>query len=228
MADSAAFDALLSDIALWVLPLIIAITFHEAAHAWAANAYGDDTAKRLKRLTFNPLRHIDTFGTILIPGMLLLSKAPFIFGYAKPVPVNFDRLTPARQGMFMVAVAGPATNSALAVASALLLHVSDAGVSPEEAPWMFRMLYLSLQVNCVLAVLNLLPILPLDGGRMVAALLPPALSVRWGRLERYGFPIIILLLLSPLLIGINLPKILIADPAYWLLEHILRLTGSGG
>lgn len=210
----------------WLLPVVIAITFHEASHAWVANLYGDDTAKRQGRMTFNPLRHVDRIGTILLPGMLYLLSSPVLFGYAKPVPVDFQRLRPLRKGMFMVAAAGPATNLVLAMVSALLLH-SEIWVTPEEAPWWFQMLTISVVANCVLAVLNMLPILPLDGGRMLSALLPEALARRYARMERFGMGVLLAILFVPLLFGVSMVEILVGEPAMWLATTVMRLVGIG-
>ncbi len=216
----------LSDALAWVLPLILAVTLHEVAHGWAALLFHDDTAKRARRLSLNPLRHIDRFGTIILPGLLYLMHSPVLLGYARPVPVDFNRLAPPRTGMFCVAVAGPLTNIVLALMCGVLLHL-DRVVTPEDAPLFFRMLYLSIQINCVLAALNLLPLLPLDGGRMLNAVLPESLRPLHTRSERFGFPLILLMLLLPAFVGIDLPGMLIGTPAEWLMEHVLVLTGNG-
>ena len=141
----------------WVLPVLLAVTLHEAAHGFAAKLFGDDTAQRAGRLSLNPIRHIDPVGTILIPGLLLLTGAPFLFGYAKPVPVAFHRLHPQRLGVIGVAVAGPATNVALAIASILLL-VGLPSFSPAVNDWLATTLQQSIWLNCILAVFNMLPI----------------------------------------------------------------------
>lgn len=207
----------IADISAWVIPVVLAITLHEAAHGWVAEKFGDDTARRMGRITFNPLKHIDRFGTIIFPALLLLIKSPIIFGYAKPVPVNFDQLTPPRFGMFMVAIAGVTVNFLLAFASALLLHI-DQWVSPEQAPWVFKNLYRSITINCALIVLNMIPLLPLDGGRVVDAWLTGSVR-RWYRaVERYGIFIVLALLL--------LFDQIVSVPAYWLVERILWLSGN--
>ena len=216
----------LIDASAWVLPVLLAITLHEAAHGWMANKFGDDTAKQLGRITANPFKHIDKYGTIIVPGLLLLAKSPFLFGYAKPVPVNFSRLHPARAGMFWVAVAGVLVNLALALITGLLLHI-DMWVTPEEAPWLFQNLYRSLQINAVLIVFNLIPILPLDGGRAVYALLPAGLQQHFRKLERFGIWLVVLIFLVPMAFGINeIAEIAIAQPAFWLIEQVLWLTGN--
>ncbi|NBO19943.1 MAG: site-2 protease family protein, partial [Proteobacteria bacterium] len=153
------------DISAWVVPVLTAIILHEVAHGWVAEKLGDPTARILGRITLNPLRHIDPVGTILFPAVLIAINAPLVFGSAKAVPVNFSLLRPKRLGMALVALAGPATNVLLALLSGLLLHI-DKLVTPEQAPWLFTNLYRSLMLNCVLISFNLIPLLPLDGGRV--------------------------------------------------------------
>ncbi len=219
-------EAWLIDASAWVLPVVLAITLHEAAHGWMAGRFGDDTAKKLGRVTFNPLKHVDKFGTILFPAFLLLMKAPVIFGYAKPVPVNFSRLYPPRKGMFWVALAGVLVNFALAIFTGILLHI-DAWVTPEEAQWLFLNLYRSLQINCVLIVFNLIPILPLDGGRAVYALLPGAGQRIFRKTERFGIPLVLLVFLVPIFFGVtDIAEKAIGEPTFWLLEQVLWLTGN--
>lgn len=216
----------LVDASSWVIPVVLAITLHEAAHGWMANQFGDDTAKRLGRVTFNPIKHIDKFGTLIFPGLLVLIQSPVVFGYAKPVPVYFSRLHPKRLGMFMVAFAGPGTNILLAVASAMLLHI-EPWVTPEDAPWLYQNIYHSLMINCVLVVFNMIPILPLDGGRVVDSFLWGSIKRVYGKLEKYGIPLLFIILLVPPLMGYNLMQDLLAPPVMWLLERIMTLTGNG-
>lgn len=220
-----AYDAL-PDATAWVLPVLLAVTLHEAAHGWMAKRFGDRTATEAGRVSFNPLRHVDLFGTVLLPGMLLLAHSPVLFGYAKPVPVNMNRLWPRRKGELCVAAAGPATNVLLALGSALLLHL-DAFITPEQAPWIYMNLYRSVIINCSLAVFNLLPILPLDGGRVVHAMLPEQPAMRWARSERYGILLVLVLLFIPALGGVNILGSVVGGGAGALVETVLQLTGNG-
>src|SRR5215475_12986373 len=159
----------------WVLPALIAITFHEAAHAFVARMLGDETASRLGRVSLNPLKHIDPVGTVLLPALLLAARSPFLFGYAKPVPVNFRALRNPRIGMVLVAAAGPAMNIALAIVAALGFHL--VGYLPAPAnQWASLNLKNALIINAVLAVFNLFPLPPLDGGRIAVGLLPNVLG----------------------------------------------------
>jgi Zn-dependent protease len=219
----------LLQVAIIAIPIIIAITFHEAAHGYVAHLFGDETAMRLGRVTFNPLKHIDPFGTIILPAFLLLTHAGFLFGYAKPVPVNFNALRNPKRDMIWVAAAGPATNIVLAIVSALLLFAAlRAGVS--QYSWVDAMLLASIEINLVLAILNLMPLPPLDGGRVVTGLLPRPLAIPFARLERYGMVIILLaLFLLPYIgakLGLNLDifQYLIARPVSWIMHQVVAVT----
>lgn len=218
---------------VWIVPVILAITLHEAAHAWTAQKLGDDTAQRLGRVTFNPIAHIDRFGTIIVPGLLLLMNAGFLFGWAKPVPVNFRRLRNPRRDMVLVAAAGPAINIAIAIFSAWLLRWY--GLLPEAAiDWARNTLYASVVINVILAVFNMLPLPPLDGGRIAVGLLPAPLARPLARLERYGFVILLgLLFLLPWIgaqmgLDLNLFGRLILEPTLWIISFIMGLMGFGG
>jgi Zn-dependent protease len=218
-------------VSVWVLPLLIAITFHEAAHAFVAHRLGDNTAYDLGRVSFNPFRHIDPFGTVLLPGILLLSHAPFLFGYARPVPVNFRNLNHPRLGMVWVALAGPATNIALALLAALAFHglaFAPAGTTQ----WLADNLKNALIINVLLAVFNMLPIPPLDGGRVAVGLLPNVLAYPLSRLEPYGLLILIgILIVLPLAgsqFGLNLDVIsaIIRTSTGAVIRFLLVLTGN--
>jgi Zn-dependent protease len=221
----------LYDISVWVLPLVIAITFHEAAHGFVAHHFGDDTAWKLGRVSFNPLRHIDPFGTLIMPAILLLSHSPFLFGYAKPVPVNFRALRNPRIDMVWVALAGPATNIALALFAAAAFHVL--GLLPANAAqWVADNLKNSLVINVILAVFNMMPIPPLDGGRVAVGLLPKPLALPLARLEPFGMLILIgFLILLPLAgsqFGLNLDVIstILRNVTGYLIWLILVATGN--
>jgi len=216
----------------WILPLVIAITFHEASHGFVARLFGDDTAWRLGRVSFNPLKHIDPFGTVLLPGLLLLTRAPFLFGYAKPVPVNFRALRHPKRDSVFVAAAGPAMNLALATLSAIIVHLI-VYVPTTAQPWVFSNLINSLQINVFLAVFNLMPIPPLDGGRIAVGVLPEPLSKPLAALEPYGMLILIaLLLIAPMLstqTGMDLGFVWrwVTNITGWIIAGILRITGLG-
>jgi Zn-dependent protease len=221
----------LYNISVWILPLLFAITFHEAAHGFVAHRLGDNTAYDLGRVSFNPLRHVDPFGTVIMPAILLMSHSPFLFGYAKPVPVNFRALRSPRIDMVWVALAGPATNIALALAAAAAFHVVD--FLPENAgQWLADNLKNAVVINVILAIFNMMPIPPLDGGRVAVGLLPNAIAVPLSRLEPFGMLILIgFLILLPLAgsqLGLNLDVIstILRTTTGYLIRLILAVTGN--
>ena len=202
-------DFSLATIVLWAVPVVFAITLHEAAHGYVARMFGDHTAWMLGRVTLNPVKHIDPVGTLLVPGMLFLvaklTAAPlFIFGWAKPVPVNFGNLRNPKRDMFWVAGAGPFANFAMAIAWALLFKLALPGAA-FASDGMREMASAGVQVNLMLMALNLLPILPLDGGRIAVSLLPHSLAMSYARLEPYGFMVVILLLATGILSDLMAP-----------------------
>jgi Zn-dependent protease len=199
----------LATIVLWAVPVVFAITLHEAAHGFVARQFGDQTAYMLGRVTLNPLKHIDPIGTIAVPGFLIavsmLTRAPlFIFGWAKPVPVNFGNLRHPKRDMLWVAGAGPCANFVMALAWALLLKAAAPG-GMIDSNGFFEMAKAGIDVNLVLMALNLLPIPPLDGGRIALSLLPGPIAYRYSRLEPYGFMIVIALLATGVLNYLMLP-----------------------
>lgn len=219
------------EFSVWVLPVLLAVTLHEAAHGWVAWKLGDDTAYSLGRVTFNPVRHIDPFGTVIMPALLLfMSGGKFMFGFAKPVPVNFMRLRKPRRDMIWVAAAGPGANIMIALACGALLHVIP--VLPESfGRWLALNLSNAIWINALLAVFNMLPLPPLDGGRVAVGLLPVSLARPLAKLERYGLFIILgIVFLLPWIGGklgvtLNVFEWLVVYPAAILSKAILTLTG---
>ncbi len=213
------------------LPAILAITLHEAAHGFVAWRLGDDTAYRLGRVTFNPLRHIDPFGTVLLPAVMYFTTG-FVFGWAKPVPVNFARLDHPRRDMVWVALAGPGTNFLLAVASAVLwrlVHSQDGIVGL----WLQSAAMISILVNVILMVFNLIPLPPLDGGRVAVGILPDFLALPLARLERFGMLILLgAFFLLPMLgreigVDLNVMSWVLGPPVDAVIGFIQALTGNG-
>ena len=230
---SGQFNDFIGIISIWALPVILAVTLHEAAHGWVAWKLGDDTAYRLGRVTFNPLRHIDLVGTIVVPIVMLLAKTGFVFGWARPVPVRFGRLGAPRRDMILVAAAGPGINLVLALVSAAMIHLTTA--LPESvAELVSSNLNNSIVVNVLLAVFNMLPLPPLDGGRVAVGLLPATLARSLANLERYGLFILVgLIFILPrvgdaLGFSINPFFWLVGVPMIYVIGVIEDVTGVSG
>ncbi|WP_038014159.1 site-2 protease family protein [Thalassobaculum salexigens] len=241
------FQILVMRASIWALPVLLAITLHEAAHGWAAAKLGDPTARLLGRVTLNPFAHVDLIGTILIPLALLLMNAPFVFGYAKPVPVNFSRLRNPRRDMGLVAIAGPLSNLFLAFLGCLAAHFFSFSLPVDysvsswiqyasttgliEQPWYISVILLLVGFNLIIAVFNMLPIPPLDGGRILVSILPDWAAWKVARLERAGLFIVIgVLFLLPyfareLGYDFNVTGVLIWAPVDFLMSVIATLTG---
>ncbi len=208
-------------IAVWILPVIFAITVHEAAHGWVAKKYGDNTADIQGRLTVNPIKHIDWLGTVILPGLLLLTGTGFIFGWAKPVPVDARNFKKPLHDMAMVALAGPLSNVLMALSWAMLARLGMAiGASAEfiSLPLIYSGIA-GISINLVLALINLLPIPPLDGSRILTALLPHRLAWQYNQLERYGFIILLVLLYTKIL------NVLLAYPLHFAQNLFLSIAG---
>ncbi len=215
--------------AVWILPILIAVTLHEAAHGYIALLLGDKTALRMGRISLNPLRHVDPFGTIIFPAAALLAGGP-LFGWAKPVPVNFLALRHPRRDMVLVSLAGPGMNLLLAVLAAALIYIVPH--LPDGAQdWTLQNLQNAIFLNILLAVFNMLPVPPLDGGRVVTGLLPRPLALPYARLERFGMLLVIgVFVLVPLVLGSTGRRYspfvwLVAAPAIWLETQLYALFG---
>jgi Zn-dependent protease len=220
-------DGLVWNVATWLVPLIIAIVFHEVAHGLVANALGDPTAKLRGRLTLNPIKHVDPVGTVVLPMVLAVSGAP-VFGWAKPVPVRSERLRNPRFHMVLVALAGPGMNLLLGLIAALAIALlfAYAPASP-TVEFLAQNLFNFMAINIFLAVFNMIPLPPFDGGHIVEGLLPRKLAVRFGKLRRYGLPLLIILLfilpaVSP---HANIVDQLVLPPVQWLLRVLLPQAG---
>lgn len=210
---------LLQRIVVWILPVVFAITVHEVAHGWMAKKMGDNTASMLGRLTLNPIKHIDPIGTIVIPGLLLLTFTGFIFGWAKPVPVDPRYFKNPRRDMALVALAGPVANLLMAIAWALLARIGGL-ISVEfiSLPFIY-MGIAGITINLVLALLNLLPIPPLDGSRILTGILPSYWAWQYNRLERFGFIILLVLLYTKVL------GVVLAYPMYVAQKLFFSIAG---
>ena len=207
----------LQRIAVWILPVIFAITVHEVAHGWVAKKYGDNTASMLGRLTLNPIKHVDLFGTLIIPGLLLLTGTGFIFGWAKPVPVDARNFKNPRRDMAIVALAGPVSNVLMAIGWALVARIGvtiGAQFESVSLPLIYTGIA-GISINLVLALINLLPIPPLDGSRVLTGILPNYWAWQYNRLERFGFVILLLLLYTKALNLILAYPMFIAQQAFF-------------
>ena len=227
-------SGILYQITVWVIPVLTAITLHEAAHGWVAWKLGDDTALRLGRVTFNPLKHVDQFGTIILPAILILMGAPFLFGYAKPVPVNFGRLRQPRRDMILVAAAGPGINIAMAFIAALAFHLVPLVPSGGPSEWIADNLRNAFLINIVLAVFNMFPLPPLDGSKVLAGFLPDRQALRFLRFDRYGLLILMALLILPPLIGsqlgmdLSILKWILLPPVEFVSDILIQAAGLSG
>jgi Zn-dependent protease len=225
-------EGLLFRLTTWIVPLVFAIVLHEISHGWVANAFGDPTAKNLGRLSPNPIRHVDPFGTVILPLVLAVTGAP-VFGWAKPVPVVAARMRNPRLHMMLVALAGPGMNLALALIAAFVLaFVVGTADQPAGVATVFIIANLSnfLLINVFLAIFNLLPVPPFDGGHVVEGLLPRRLAAKWRAMGRYAFVILILLLLVLPMVApqLNVVEWLVVPPVRLVLGGIAALAGLGG
>jgi Zn-dependent protease len=209
-------SSIIQQISIMAIPLLLGVILHEVAHGWVAGKLGDPTARLMGRLTLNPISHIDLFGSILIPGILILSHAPFLFGYAKPVPVNFRNLRDPKKDMVWVALAGAVVNLFLALGFSILLRILTIALPLLESPFLslvflplVKMIYFGVQINVALAVFNLIPIPPLDGGRVMVGLLPLNAAYKYSKIEPYGFFILIGLLVTHILDWLISPPIIL-------------------
>ena len=208
-------------IAVWILPVIFAITVHEVAHGWVAKKYGDNTAAHLGRLTLNPLKHIDLFCTIILPTLLLITGTGFIFGWAKPVPVDPRHFKKPRQDMAIVALAGPASNLLMAIGWALIARIGVTVGTDNEAIAM-PLIYTGIagiSINLVLMLLNMLPIPPLDGSRILSGILPSYWAWQFNKLERFGFIILLVMLYTKVL------NVVLDYPLYFVQQWFFTLAG---
>ncbi len=208
---------LLQRIVVWILPVIFAITVHEVAHGWVAKRYGDNTASALGRLTLNPIKHVDLIGTLIIPGLLLLSGTGFIFGWAKPVPVDARNFKNPLRDMAVVALAGPVSNFLMALGWALIARLG-VSIGAQAEAISLPLIYTGvagISINLVLALINLLPIPPLDGSRVLSGILPNYWAWQYNRLERFGFIILLALLYTNTLSSILAVPLFVAQKAFF-------------
>ena len=213
--------SLIQRIVVWILPVIFAITVHEVAHGWVAKKYGDNTASMLGRLTLNPIKHIDLMGTIILPGLLLITGTGFIFGWAKPVPVNPNNFKHPRQNMAIVALAGPVSNLLMAIGWALIARLGvmlGSGNEPIALPLIYSGVA-GISINLILMLLNMLPIPPLDGSRILSGILPSSWAWQFNKLERFGFVILLGMLYF------NVLGVILAYPKYVLEQWFFTLAG---
>lgn len=203
---------------IWILPVLFAITLHEVAHGWVAKLLGDKTAEKMGRLSLNPLKHVDPIGTVLLPGLMLIFTN-FIFGWAKPVPVDGNKLRSPRRDMGLVAVAGPAANLAMGIAWIMLAKFAIVLNSHLISRPLLFMATAGIYINIILMLLNLIPLPPLDGGRILTSLLPSKWAYQFGKIERYGFVILILLITTRTLSAI------LGTPLSVLLGYSLQFAG---
>jgi Zn-dependent protease len=223
-------ETIVDVLATWIIPLVIAIVFHEVAHGWVASALGDHTARDLNRLSFNPIGHVDPLGTILVPLGLAIAHLP-VFGWAKPVPVDASQLRNPRRDMMIVALAGPAMNLVLALVAALSLPLFlllwQGDPSSGVGLLVVKNLVNFIQINVFLAVFNLLPIPPFDGGHVAVGLLPRSLARHYGQLARYAFPVMLFLLvvLPTIMPGANVVQRVVGPPVLTLTGFFFRIAG---